>query len=148
MEYCVLISLWIVRVSGHALRPYKRPCILPTFMSDHFKDILDVCVVVHLDDILIYSDNTGEHLKHVCEVLRRLRASTLYAKVEKGAFIVDTTDCLGFVIGSDGLRMDTPKIEVIRVCPAPEKVRTSNRSWVSQTSTDSLLPRTPISPSH
>jgi len=117
-------------------------------MSDRFKDILGVCVVVYLDDILIYSDNTGEHLKHVREVLRRLRASTLCAKVEKGAFSVDTTDCLGFVIGSDGLRMDTPKIEVICVCPAPEEVRVSNRSWVSQTSTDSLLPRTPMSSSH
>jgi len=42
-----------------------------------------------------------------------------------------TTDYLGFVIGPDGLRMDTPKIQVILDCPAPEKVRMSNRSWVN-----------------
>jgi len=82
----------------NATAPFQR------FMSEGFKDILDVCVVVYLDDILIYSDNPDEHLKHVYEVLRRLRASTLYTKVEKCAFIVDTTDCLGFVIGLDGLR--------------------------------------------
>ena len=32
---------------------------------------------------------------------------------------MDTTGYLGFVIGPDGLRMDTPKIQVILDCPAP-----------------------------
>jgi len=111
----------------------NAPAPFQRFMSEVFKDILDVCVVVYLEDILIYFDNPGEHLKHVHEVLRRLRASTLYAKVEKCAFSVDTTGRLGFVIGPDGLRMDIPKIQVVRDCPAPEQVRMSNRSWVSQT---------------
>jgi len=123
----------------------NAPAPFQRFMSEVFKDILDVCVLVYLDDILIYFDNPGEHLKHVREVSRRLRASNLYAKVEKCAFSVDTTDYLGFVIGPDSLRMDTPRIQVILGCPAPEKVRTSNRSWVSQTFTDCLSPRTPIS---
>ena len=30
---------------------------------------MDMCVVVDLDDILIYSDNRGEHNNHVREVL-------------------------------------------------------------------------------
>jgi len=93
------------------------------FMNEVFKDILDVCVVVYLDDILIYSDNPDEHLKRVREVLRRLRASNLYAKVEKCAFSVDTTDCLGFVFGPDGLRMDPRKIQVMRDWPTPRKVK-------------------------
>jgi len=45
----------------------------------------------------IYSDRPDEHLKP--RVLRRLRANKLYTKVEKRAFGMDTTDCLGFVIG-------------------------------------------------
>jgi len=92
-----------------------------------------VCVIVYLADILIYFDNPDEHLKYVHEVLQRLHASTQYAKVEKCAFSVDTTDCPGVVIGPDGLRMDIPKIQVICDYPAPEQVRMSNRSWVSQT---------------
>jgi len=31
--------------------------------------MLDVCVVVYLDDILIYSEDIESHQKHVCEVL-------------------------------------------------------------------------------
>jgi len=82
MEVCVPNSLWIVRVSSHALRPYKHPCILPIKV---FKDILDVCVVLYLDDITIYSDNPSEHLRHVREFLRRLRTmqNHRYAKVEE-----------------------------------------------------------------
>jgi hypothetical protein len=38
-------------------------------MNDVFKDNLGVCVVVYLDVILIYSDNSEGHLKHVHEVL-------------------------------------------------------------------------------
>ena len=75
---------------------------------------MDVCVVVYLNDILVYSDNPDEHLKHVREILRRLRASNLYANVETCPFGMDTTDRLGFVIGPDGIRMDTPRFQVFR----------------------------------
>ncbi|ESK81009.1 hypothetical protein Moror_7602 [Moniliophthora roreri MCA 2997] len=39
------------------------------FVNSIFADLLDVCVVVYLDDILIYSENMDDHEKHVKEVL-------------------------------------------------------------------------------
>ena len=42
------------------------------FMNDVFSNLLDVCVVVYLDDILIYSDNIMQHRSHVKEVLKQL----------------------------------------------------------------------------
>ena len=50
----------------NALATFQR------FMNDIFSDMLNVCVIVYLDDILIYSDNPELHRKHVWEVLRRL----------------------------------------------------------------------------
>ena len=41
-------------------------------MNDMFSNLLDVCVVVYLDNILIYSDDITQHRKHVKEVLKRL----------------------------------------------------------------------------
>ena len=41
----------------NASAPFQR------FMSEVFKDFLDVRVVVYLADILIYFDNPGQHLK-------------------------------------------------------------------------------------
>ena len=48
----------------------NAPASFQRFMNDIFKDLLDVCVVVYLDNILIYSDNPDEHKNHVREVLR------------------------------------------------------------------------------
>jgi len=39
-------------------------------MNNIFADMIDICVIVYLDDILIYSDNITEHHKHIREVLR------------------------------------------------------------------------------
>jgi len=38
-------------------------------MNEVFANLLDVCVVIYLDDIYIYSDNIAEHREHVREVL-------------------------------------------------------------------------------
>ena len=48
----------------------NAPASFQRFMNDCFKDLLDVCIVVYLDDILIYSENPSEHEDHVREVLR------------------------------------------------------------------------------
>ena len=37
------------------------------FMNDMFSDLLDVCIVVYLDNILIYSDDITQHWSHVKE---------------------------------------------------------------------------------
>lgn len=92
-------------------------------MNDVFKGLLDICVVVYLDDILVYSENPAIHTTHVIEVLRRLRANNLYAKVEKCEFSVTTTEFLGFIISPDSLRMDELKIQVIQDWPVPRKVK-------------------------
>ena len=35
------------------------------FMNDIFSDLLDVCIVIYLDDILIYSNNMSKHHQYV-----------------------------------------------------------------------------------
>ena len=50
----------------------NAPSAFQRFMNMIFADMLNVCVVVYLDDILIYLDNKEDHRKHVQEVLHRL----------------------------------------------------------------------------
>ena len=45
----------------------NTPAAFQRFMNDIFTDMIDICVIVYLDDILIYSDNIAEHQKHVRE---------------------------------------------------------------------------------
>ena len=50
----------------------NAPLAFQRFMNEVFSDMLDICVVVYLDDILIYSDDLDIHKSHVKEVLKRL----------------------------------------------------------------------------
>jgi hypothetical protein len=101
----------------------NAPASFQRFMNDVFKDLLDVCVVVYLDDILIYSESQSEHENHVCEVLHHLRKFNLFAKMEKCEFDVNTTNFLSYVISPDGIHMDDAKIQVIQDWPVPKKVK-------------------------
>ena len=47
-----------------------------------FRDLLDVCLIIYLDDLLIYSKTQEEHDSHVLLVLKRLREHGLYANGE------------------------------------------------------------------
>src|ERR1700720_2417257 len=70
---------WLVMPFGLS----NGPAEFQRFMNDIFTDMLDVCVIVYLDDILIYSDNMDIHKTHVREVLKQLRENELYAGADK-----------------------------------------------------------------
>src|SRR3954453_22192695 len=97
----------------------NAPAAFQRFMNAVFADLLDVCVVVYLDDILIYLSDPSRHSEHVREVLRRLRANNLFCKPSKCEFSSDTTEFLGFICTPDGIEMDESKVKVIRDWPRP-----------------------------
>ena len=49
---------WLVMPFGLT----NRPTAFQRFMNDIFGDLLDQCIVVYLDDILIYSNNPEQHM--------------------------------------------------------------------------------------
>src|SRR5205823_6123888 len=77
----------------------------------------------YLDDILIYSNNFEDHVRHVRRVLELLRANGLYAKAEKCEFHVMSVDFLGFVISPEGISMDPSRVSTIQEWPAPRSIR-------------------------
>ena len=110
---------WLVMPFGLS----NAPAVFERFMNDIFSDLLDVCVIVYLDDILIYSDDMSQHKKHVKEVLRRLRQHGLYANAEKCEFHKDTVEYLGFILSPNGLLMSKEKVQTIIDWPEPRKVK-------------------------
>ena len=92
-------------------------------MNDIFSDLLDVCVVIYLDDILIYLNNMSEHHRHVKEVLKRLRKAGLYAKAEKCEFHSESVEYLGYILSPSGLTMSDDKIKIIQDWLEPKKVK-------------------------
>jgi len=83
-------------------------------MNDIFSDLLDVCVVIYLDDILIYSNNMSEYYRHIKEVLKCLHKTGLYAKVEKCKFHSKSVEYLGYILSPSGLIMSNNKVKIIQ----------------------------------
>ena len=101
----------------------NAPVAFQRFMNDIFSHLLDVCVVIYLDDILIYSNDMSEHHWHVKEVLKRLRKASLYAKAEKCEFHSESVEYLGYILSPSGLTMSNDKIKIIQDWPEPKKVK-------------------------
>ena len=64
-----------------------------------------------------------DHVKHVREVLRRLRQHKLFAKPEKCEFHLDSVEYLGYFLSPDGLTMSQDKVTAICDWPEPHKVK-------------------------
>jgi hypothetical protein len=74
---------------------------------------LDKFVVVFIHDILIYSKNEEEHVKHLQVVLQRLKDHKLYAKISKCGFWLDSVKFLGHTISKDGISVDPSKVQEV-----------------------------------
>jgi len=83
-------------------------------MNDIFSGLLDVCVIIYLDDILIYSNNMSEHYQYVKEVLKCLYKASLYTKAEKCEFHSELVEYLGYILSSSNLTMSDDKIKIIQ----------------------------------
>jgi hypothetical protein len=70
--------------------------------------------VVYLDDILIYSQSEEEHVQHLEKVMEHLRQSELYANPKKCSFFQDEIKFLGYIVNTEGVKMDPKRIEAIQ----------------------------------
>ena len=99
------------------------PAAFQHFMNDIFGDLLDVCMLVYLDDLLIYSDSEKEHIWHVREVLHRLQQHNKNTLANKCFFHVQTVKYLGYILSPSGLTIAANKVQVIQDWPEPQKIK-------------------------
>ncbi|KAJ9527526.1 hypothetical protein QJQ45_025744 [Haematococcus lacustris] len=95
----------------------NAPATFQAVMNDIFRDNLNDFVVVYLDDILVFSKNKAEHLKHLEIVFRILKEHELYAKLKKCEFEKSELKFLGHLVGVNGVRPDPAKIQSIKDWP-------------------------------
>jgi len=106
---------WLVMPFGLT----NAPAAFQRFVNTIFTDMLDVCIIVYLDNILIYSKDMESHQQHIQEVFHQLRLHGLFAKLEKCEFHLDSLKYLGYRLSPDGLTMSLDKIQTISDWPEP-----------------------------
>src|SRR5438128_4660681 len=101
----------------------NAPAFFMYLMNSVFMTELDVCVVVFIDDILVYSKNEEEHTKHLQLVLDRLREHQLYAKFSKCQFWLKEVSFLGHILSAKGVAVGPSKVQEVLEWKAPTSVK-------------------------
>ena len=107
----------------------NAPAAFMELMNRIFQPLLDICVIVFIDDILVYSKSNQEHEEHLRDVLSILREKKLYAKFSKCEFWLNEVAFLGHVISGKGISVDPRKIEAVVEWEVPTNV-TEVRSFL------------------
>ncbi|MBW0522652.1 hypothetical protein O181_062367 [Austropuccinia psidii MF-1] len=101
----------------------NSPASFQNIVNGISAEFLDIFVVVHLDDIMVFSSSEEGHVKHVASVLQILRDNNLFAKDSKCVFHASSVEYLGYVVSSDGLKMDSSKVQKILHWPQPKNIK-------------------------
>ena len=102
----------------------NAPATFQSMMNDILGDLIRIgCVMVYLDDILIFGINKKEHRQLVKEVLKRLQENDLYTKAEKCSFEQSSIKYLGIIISENKVQMDEEKLSGVLKWPVPTKVK-------------------------
>ncbi|CAI7790846.1 unnamed protein product [Closterium sp. NIES-53] len=100
----------------------NAPLTFQLTMNRVFRNLLDRCVIVYLDDILIFSKTREQHLHDLDAVFKRLQENRLITKGSKCEFFKQELEFLGHVISRNGIKIDPAKIKTIQEWKSPTNV--------------------------
>lgn len=102
----------------------NAPASCQDLVNEVLRDLLDVCVVAYMDDILVYTQGElGKHVRQVQDVFERLTRAGFKTAPEKCEFHKKEVKFLGFIINTKGIKIDPEKTTSIREWPTPQNVK-------------------------
>ena len=97
----------------------NAPAAFMDLMNRVFKQYLDLFVIIFIDDILIYSRSEEEHASNLRIVFKTHKDFHLFTKFRKCEFWLQSVAFLGHIVSSEGIRVDSQKIEAVKQWPRP-----------------------------
>jgi hypothetical protein len=92
---------------------YNTLAIFQAYINRALIGLVDICYIVYLDNILIYSDMREQHIQDLRIVLERLRKFALYISFKKYKFFTDTIEFLSYTISVVGVLIDKSRITIV-----------------------------------
>jgi hypothetical protein len=101
----------------------NAPSTFQHYVNDALRPYLDLFCSAYIDDILIFSNTLAEHKQHVWLVLKAMEEAGLQLDVDKCEFHKTEVTYLGYVVSTEGIRMDPSKIDTILNWEYPSNVK-------------------------
>ena len=95
----------------------------PTYMramTTIFHDMIHEEIEVYVDDVIIKSRESSDHLMHLEKFFDRLRRYDLKLNPSKCAFGVHAGKLLGFIVSRRGIEIDPSNVKKIQELPPPK----------------------------
>ena len=100
----------------------NAPATFMALMHTVLHPLLDICVIVYIDVILIYLKSPTEYFQHLEQVLKIFHQNQLYGKLSKGKFFKTEVNFLGHVVSANGIAVKPVNIEAIQAWPTPSSL--------------------------
>ncbi|CAI7840682.1 unnamed protein product, partial [Closterium sp. NIES-54] len=100
----------------------NAPATFQMTMNEAFRPLLDKCVIIYLDDILVYSRDKQQHLADLEAVFIVLDKHRLLTKGSKCEFFQDRLDFLGHVISETEVEIDPKKLDTLKAWHPPTNI--------------------------
>ena len=78
-------------------------------------------IITYIDDVLIHCRNHDDHLCHVREALRHIRAAHMRLNIQKCIFVSNSVQYLGHTVTAHGITPGKEKIEAIAKASEPNR---------------------------
>jgi len=101
----------------------NAPAAFQRWINEVLMEHIDMCCIIYLDDVLIYSNTLHQHRKDVSNILEAIRKSGMKVKRSKCEFHQNETEYLGFIIGQEGVKTDPVKPQAIWEWATPKKIK-------------------------
>ena len=118
-EDCFYYALWLVPIQGMSFGSNGAPATFQRLM-DKVMRRTETYVGVYMDDVVVYSDRWEDHVRHLREVLERLRVAGLTAKPSKCQLGMSHCYYLGYMVGGGVVKPDQRKVDVVKEFPTPQ----------------------------
>lgn len=112
---------WEFKVMSFGLT--NAPATFQVAMNTIFEPLLRKCVLIFMDDILVYNKTLKEHKQHLQAVFDILQANKLFLKISKCSFAQKQLEYLGHIINGQGVATDPLKIQAVQNWSTPTDIK-------------------------
>jgi len=100
----------------------NAPAAFQRWINESLMEHIDMCCIVYLDDVRIYSNTLQQYRKDVSNIFEAIPKSGMKVKPSKCEFHQSETEYLGFIIGQEGVKTDPVKTQAIWDWTTPKKI--------------------------